>query len=295
MKWPNNARCAVAVTIDVDGDLPFLAIDPGYRNRMKSRSVGLYGPDHGAHRILSVLKQLDIPATWFVPGAIVKTHPGLVRDIAASGHDIGSHGHEHLDFDSLSLAGQVHEILTGRDMLSPLVQQPISGFRTPAGEWKPGFLEAMAAGGFHWSSSLPCDDRPFWLADTGILEIPFRYELEDLQYMGFNLDPPFPPGQSRITSHQTLRENWTTEYAAANHWGVMFLLRLNAEIIGTPGRAQLLKNFLSEIKQSGTAWITTCDQLHEYIAATSPDPEIGHPYSLFTQLSPAMLLEVKDT
>ena len=291
MKWPNNARCAVAITIDVDGDLPFLALDPSYQDRLKSRSVGLYGPDHGAQRLLAVLERLGIKATWFIPGAITETHPELVREIAASGHDVGSHGNTHLDFDTLNLEDQIQEILGGRQKLADLLETPVRGFRTPAGEWKPGFLEAMTAAGLQWSSSLPCDDRPFWLAETGILEIPFRYELEDLQYMGFNLDPPFPPGQSRITSHQTLRDNWRTEYEAANHWGVMFLLRLNAEIIGTPGRARLLEHFLTEIQQSGTAWIASCGELHSYVQAVYPDLEPDHPYTLFTQLSPAQLRE----
>lgn len=288
MKWPHGARCAVAVTMDVDGDLPFLALDPAYRDRLKSRSVGLYGPDHGARRILSVLEELDIRASWFIPGAITNTHPGLVRDIAVAGHEIGSHGMVHLDFDTLDTAGQVQEILVGRDKLQTLLDKPVTGFRTPGGEWKPGFIEAMAAEGFLWSSSLPSDDRPFWLADTGVLEIPFRYELEDLQYMGFNLDPPFPPGQSRIASHQTVRDNWRIEYEAANRWGTLFLLRLNAEIIGTPGRARLLKEFLTEIVQSGTTWLATCSELHSYFQAELPEVDERHPYSMFTKMSPAL-------
>ena len=288
MKWPNSARCAVAVTIDVDGDLPFLALDPAYRDRLKSRSVGLYGPDHGAQRILSLLDDLDIRASWFVPGALTISHAALVHEIAAAGHDIGSHGTQHLDFDTLDAVSQVKEIRSGRDMLQDLLGRPVTGFRTPAGEWKPGFIEAMAAEDLLWSSSLPSDDRPFWLADTGVLEIPFRYELEDLQYMGFNLDPPFPPGQSRIASHQTVRDNWRIEYEAANRWGTLFLLRLNAEIIGTPGRARLLHGFLAEIQQSGTAWLATCAQLHSYFQAEYPEVDNDHPYPMFTRLSPGM-------
>ncbi|MDQ0276453.1 peptidoglycan/xylan/chitin deacetylase (PgdA/CDA1 family) [Arthrobacter silviterrae] len=285
MNWPHNARCAVAVTIDIDGDLPFLALDPEYRDRLKSRSVGLYGPDHGAQRLLAVLEDLDIRATWFVPGAIATTYSELVRHIAATGHEVACHGTEHLDFDTLDAPGQVEEILSGRAMLEEVLGTPVTGFRTPAGEWGPGFVESMADEGFLWSSSLPCDDRPFWLAETGVLEIPFRYELEDLQYLGFNLDPPFPPGQSRIASHQTVRENWRIEFEAANRWGTLFLLRLNAEIMGTPGRAELLRQFLTEIQQSGTAWIASCGELHSHFASAQPHPEDNHPYSLFTRLS----------
>lgn len=291
MIWPHAAPCAVAVTIDIDGDLPFLVLDPDYRERLKSRSVGQYGTDHGAHRLLNVLQRVGVEASWFVPGAIADKHPQLIAEIAAAGHDIASHGDRHLDFDTLDLSGQIREILVGREKLQQLLGQPVKGFRTPAGEWRSGFLEEMASSGLQWSSSLPCDEQPFWLAETGILEVPFRYELEDLQYMGFNLDPPFPPGQSRITSHHALRENWRTEYEAAIRWGGMFLLRLNAEIMGTPGRARLLENFLLEIQRSRSAWITTCGGLHSYFKAELPEAELDHPFNLFTELSPTMVTE----
>ncbi|WP_262706260.1 MULTISPECIES: polysaccharide deacetylase family protein [Streptomyces] len=269
------------VTVDIDGDLPFLGIDPAHRDRLKSRSVGQYGPDHGADRLLRVFERQEIPVTWFVPGAIAQSYPGLMDRLVASGGDIASHGMHHLDFDGLGVPDQIDEMLRGRDALAAATGRSIVGFRTPAGEWGPGFVARMASEGFTWSSSIPADDRPFWLGRDGVLEIPFRYELEDLQYLGFNLDPPFPPGQSRIASHVTVRDNWRIEFEAANRWGTMFLLRLNAEIIGTPGRTRLLEQFLEGMRESGS-WFVSCTEMRAHWDRVPPEP--AHPYALFEAL-----------
>jgi len=281
--WPHGARCAVVVTIDVDGDLPFLALDPGHRDRLKSRSVGQYGPDHGAARLLRVLERLGLAASWFVPGAIARQYPELLRSVLQSGHELAGHGMHHLDFDGLGLEAQLAEMLEGARALQEVSGVEVRGFRTPSGEWKPGFPEAMAAAGFQWSSSLPGDDRPFPLGDTGVMELPFRYELEDLQYLGFNLDPPFPPGQSRIQSLEAVRDNWDVEFAAARRFGTVLTLRLNAEIMGTPGRARMLEDFLSSTIASGEAWIATCGELAAHWAGQPV--EADHPYRRFLELA----------
>jgi peptidoglycan/xylan/chitin deacetylase (PgdA/CDA1 family) len=280
--WPGGAECVVVVTVDVDGDLPFLALDPAHRDRRKSRSVGQYGPDHGADRLRTLFAELGVPATWFLPGRVAQRHPVLVERLHAAGADLASHGTAHLDFDGLDLAAQIDEILGGRDALQAVTGAPVRGFRIPAGEWRPGFVRAMTDEGFTWSSSLPGDDRPFWLdAEGGALEIPFRYELEDLQYLGFNLDPPFPPGQSRIASHRTVFENWSAEFAAARRWGTLLLLRLNAEVMGTPGRAALLRRLLGEMQQHDV-WFATCAQVRERWEGVPLDHD--HPYQRFQRI-----------
>lgn len=281
--WPDGAECGVVITVDVDGDLPFLSLDPGHHRRVKSRSVGRYGPDHGADRLRAMLAELAVPATWFVPGLVAQQNPALIERIHAGGGDLASHGTAHRDFDGLGLAGQVDEILGGRDALRAITGESGQGFRIPAGEWHDGFVQAMTTEGFRWTSSLPADDRPFWLDATGsVLEIPFRYELEDLQYLGFNLDPPFPPGQSRIASHRTVLGNWTVEFDAARRWNTMFLLRLNAEIMGTPGRTALLRRLLERMREHDV-WFATCTQVRAAWDAVPSDPE--HPYPRFQRLA----------
>jgi poly-beta-1,6 N-acetyl-D-glucosamine synthase len=56
------------------------------------------GPDPAATpQILAVLKAEQVPATFFVVGSRVLSHPGLVREEVAAGNEVGSHTFTHVD------------------------------------------------------------------------------------------------------------------------------------------------------------------------------------------------------
>lgn len=47
------------------------------------------------HTVLNLLERNNTKATFYVLGCIAKKHPELVKEIAAGGHEIGSHGMWH--------------------------------------------------------------------------------------------------------------------------------------------------------------------------------------------------------
>jgi peptidoglycan/xylan/chitin deacetylase (PgdA/CDA1 family) len=56
------------------------------------------GPTPGiTERVLQLLAEYDARATFFVLGRQAKEHPKLLKQIAAAGHTIGSHGMQHRD------------------------------------------------------------------------------------------------------------------------------------------------------------------------------------------------------
>ena len=46
-------------------------------------------------RLLDLLDSAGVRATFFVVGWLAERHPGLVQEIAAAGHEFGSHGYHH--------------------------------------------------------------------------------------------------------------------------------------------------------------------------------------------------------
>lgn len=49
----------------------------------------------GTDRLLELLQEHGVSATFFALGSVAREHPGLLRAIADAGHDIGSHGLSH--------------------------------------------------------------------------------------------------------------------------------------------------------------------------------------------------------
>lgn len=69
------------------------------------------GPDpRWTPQLLELLHRLGVPATFFVVGARVLEHPGLVQKEFQAGHDVGLHTYTHADLDTASAARQHVEL-----------------------------------------------------------------------------------------------------------------------------------------------------------------------------------------
>jgi polysaccharide deacetylase family protein (PEP-CTERM system associated) len=51
--------------------------------------------EHETERVLEMLARRQVSATFFVLGWVAEQHPGLVRRIAAAGHEVGCHSFAH--------------------------------------------------------------------------------------------------------------------------------------------------------------------------------------------------------
>lgn len=72
------------------------------------------GPDpETTPRVLAILDQHCIKATFFLVGLYAEKHPDLVRLIAAHGHTIGTHSFTHPNLRHLSFAAATREITRG--------------------------------------------------------------------------------------------------------------------------------------------------------------------------------------
>jgi len=97
------------------------------------------GPDPAwTPRILDILKQHKVQATFFVMGAKAIAHPGLIRRILAEGHELGNHTFSHPDLQresawrvrlELNATQRAIESITGRSTL--LFRPPYDADRTP--------------------------------------------------------------------------------------------------------------------------------------------------------------------
>ncbi len=109
-----------------------------------------------ADRLLMLLDEFRVKATFFVLGHVACHHPRLVRRIAEDGHEIGVHGYWHLKISDLTPASFAQELDRAIEALVPLVDQPIIGHRAPYFSINGQSLWAMQVlqnKGFHYDSS----------------------------------------------------------------------------------------------------------------------------------------------
>ncbi len=114
-----------ALTIDFEDWYQGLEIPPSSWSGFEDRV------EFSGRRILSVLAEFEAKATFFVLGHVADSHPELVREIAARGHEIGTHGQSHTLVYELTPEAFRAEIRGSVDVLEALGGQPVTGFRAP--------------------------------------------------------------------------------------------------------------------------------------------------------------------
>ncbi|MFB4320074.1 polysaccharide deacetylase family protein [Actinomadura sp. 21ATH] len=118
--------------------------------------------DDGPHpeytpRVLDVLAEHQVHATFFIIGQQVKEYPKLVERIAAGGHQICNHTMTHpLSFDDLPKKRLKKEIAEPHDVIAQTSQVVPTFFRAPGGAWSPAVMDVIGEHGM-----LPID----WAVD----------------------------------------------------------------------------------------------------------------------------------
>lgn len=93
-------------------------------------------------KILDVLKEEEVPATFFVTGHYVKSEPGLIKRMVDEGHIIGNHSYTHPDFTKLSEAEIKDELDRVEKAVAELTDQKEMHFlRPPRGTFNEKTLE----------------------------------------------------------------------------------------------------------------------------------------------------------
>jgi polysaccharide deacetylase family protein (PEP-CTERM system associated) len=140
-----------------------LSVDFEDWHQLVRRRVGVNGwqepgPALGrqTERLLSLLDELGVRATFFILGMAARAHPDLVRRIAAAGHEIGCHGDAHILVGSQTREEFEQDLRHARATIEQLTGQSPGGYRAPAfsiTRRSPWAYEVLAEAGFAYDAS----------------------------------------------------------------------------------------------------------------------------------------------
>ncbi len=105
--------------------------------------------------LLSVFKKYNIRATFFILGRLAKEYPDLVRQVAQDGHEIASHGYNHLPIARSNPNNFDEDIKKSLEAISKLTQDQIIGYRAPHLSLRDYWAyDILSKNGFLYDSSL---------------------------------------------------------------------------------------------------------------------------------------------
>ena len=94
-------------------------------------------------RLLDILKQRNIKATFFVLGQLVQEHPEIVARAIAEGHEIGNHSWDHKALNKLGEGGLQHELADTSAEITKATGKPVTLMRPPYGATNPRLNRAI--------------------------------------------------------------------------------------------------------------------------------------------------------
>lgn len=268
MKLPEGKQCAAFITVNLSAEFFWISLDPKTAQMPKTLSLGQYGMTHGLPRLLGLLDELGIKATFFVPGKTAETYPQAIREISDRGHEIACHGYAYENLSLFSYEEQRRRIGKAVEAIEQACGKKPAGFRAPIGDLMLETLNIAREFGMRYSSDLFDDDRPYFMkvnaAGDKILQIPMQWANFDLPYFAFNYRPAFPFGQGRVANYSNVLSNWKDEFTGHYDHGLCYTLQLDPQSTGSPGRFAMLKEFLQYVCGHEGVWFATGSELVDY-------------------------------
>lgn len=109
-------------------------------------------------RILNMLDERNVKATFFTLGWIAERYPQIVHAIVAGGHELASHGYGHQRVSDLDAEDFLADITHAKNILEDIAGTPVIGYRAPSfsigasnRDWA---FECLAQAGYRYSSSV---------------------------------------------------------------------------------------------------------------------------------------------
>jgi peptidoglycan-N-acetylglucosamine deacetylase len=120
-------------------------------------------------KILEILHDTNIKATFFLLGDWAEANPDLVREMAAEGHEIANHSYSHPAFIWLNEEEIRNELDAAQKILSRLTKTPVRLFRPPYGAYNSAVIDVVRDMGFNALVLWDVDTRDWTGAAAGTI------------------------------------------------------------------------------------------------------------------------------
>ncbi|MEO1687713.1 MAG: polysaccharide deacetylase [Pseudomonadota bacterium] len=261
--WPNGARCACAITFDMDADsLIHIARPKDSHQRLYPASMGRYGPTVAVPRILETYRRLGLKQSFFVPGWCLEAYPETVEAILEGGHEIGHHGWLHED--PVEGGGQRAAFERALEAHRRLCGAVPRGYRAPVYNITPEVLGLMTEHGLRYDSSLMADDVPYRLQTPGgpLWEMPVHWGTDDW--------PPFAHYEEigymmPVRSPSEGLAGFWEEFEAACEAGGFFMLIVHPFLTGRLARWRQVERWLEGVLTERDVWFARLEDIADHL------------------------------
>ena len=277
MTWPQNAKLALSIVVNVEegaearvdeGDKRPEQVDElGISMKAPIRNFGnesnyAYGIKAGAPRIMRLLKENGIRATFTAAAQALERAPDLTAEIVAQGHEVCSHGYKW-----------VHQFSMNEQEERDFIRRAVESIQRTTGERPYGWLSRylltpntrrlLIEEGFTYHMDDYSDDLPFWNdpAQRDIVIMPYALDSNDMKMW---TDPAMTPANWLEYAIDTF--DWLYREGEAGE-PKMMSFGVHLRIVGRPGRIGYFEKFLQHVTSKPDIWIATRKEISDHFRA----------------------------
>ena len=218
----------------------------------------LYGIKSGAPRVIELLKQFDLPATWTVAAQSLESFPELAKVIRDSDHEPCSHGYRWIHQYKMDEKEEREFILNATNSITNTCG------RRPVG-WLSRYLHTentrrlLVEAGYKYHMDDYSADVPFINSEhPELVVVPYQLDTNDMKLW---LNAGYTPDMWL----KYAKDTFDTLYREGEQSPKMMSLGVHLRIIGRPGRIWALEQFFEHISKFDRIWVTTREKIAEHM------------------------------
>jgi peptidoglycan/xylan/chitin deacetylase (PgdA/CDA1 family) len=262
-QWPHGARMAVVVTCLLENwsegkGPPFTvqttALKPGTPDRA-SMTWGTYGGRAGVWRLLKILDENRVPATFAANARALELNPAAAKQIIKSGHEICAHSY---------LQDTILAYLTPEEERA-VIRKTKTIIETVSGVAPTGWISPVLASSEN-TEALVAEEGFLWYGDYNHIDLPFCVQVGPRTVVAIP--------HSDFADHRVLRGNprdWydvyqdTFDYLYRNEPVSYLNITVHCHFGGRPLIAAQIDRILKYIRGFPEVWIVRHDELAQWV------------------------------
>jgi allantoinase len=263
VEWPGGARIAVSVVVNyeegaeqtplygdpaVDTMRERFMVTPGYRD-LRTESFFEYGSRSGFWRLLDVLDEYDVKASFFISGHALERNPRAGAEITRRGHEPCGHGYRWAPLYVLPVDEERRQIRKAVEAIEKATGQRPLGWNSRGQSLHTRSL-LIEEGGFLYDSDTYSEDLPYFVSAAGVrwLTLPYSFETNDMKYFR-------PPGHGTPDDFLAqLVAAFDCLYAEGQTHPKMMSIGLHMRYSGSPAGAAAVSDFLKHASAFPGVW-----------------------------------------
>ena len=263
LRWPNGARLAVYVALNVEhyeSGRPALSLFQGtasFSPDPLNEGWRDYGPRVGIWRLIEILDRLELPVSAPVNSDVCREYPEIVAAGVERGWAWIGHGKNNstlqIGMDEDAERAYVADVL---DTIAAATRARPRGWLGPALTESPATLRILSELGVNYVLDWSHDDQPgrLELPSGRPVTVPYASELNDIPALLLH-------GMTGAEFAEEIVSAFNALYAASEETGLVFSLGLHPFLSGQPQRIEHVARALEHLRRPDGVWLTTAEAI----------------------------------